>query len=208
VTDTIQLAKVWSASLPPVFDGDVERWRPWNGRPLTKYECSSAFGAFLTAAERNWWVLAWALLLILISLTVFPSGAGAQESDEGFWSPRADYVRLLGEAAAGREFGRTNALLQERLELEQAKSAALRELLDLERQKSDKLRDLARIDEERADHWKARVDDVRAEAARETRKARTIAGCASGALGGSAVFPGIGTLVGAGIGCAAGFLLP
>ncbi len=150
-----------------------------------------------------------ALSLITAGLVLAAPAAWAQEDpDRGFWVPRADYVRQLGEIAVGRELAKQNALLQERLELEQAKSAALRELLDLERQKGEKLRDLARIDEERADHWKARVDEVRREASRETRKARTVAGCAPGASVGTLAMPGIGTLVGAGIGCAAGFLFP
>lgn len=49
--DTVELARVWSASLPAVFDGDVKRWRLWNGRELTEWERSQAFGAFFDARE-------------------------------------------------------------------------------------------------------------------------------------------------------------
>lgn len=147
------------------------------------------------------------LRVTVVALLVLALAAPAAAQDDGVWVSRGDFARLLGEAAAGRDLERAHALLKERLEIEQARSAALRDLLDLERQKGEKLRDLARIDEERAEHWKARVDEVQKEARAEARKAKVLAGCASGVALGS-VAPPFGPLVGAAVGCAAGFFLP
>lgn len=53
VADALELARVWSASLPPVFDFRTDHWRPWNGRALSEWECTSAFNAFYQARRRG-----------------------------------------------------------------------------------------------------------------------------------------------------------
>lgn len=141
----------------------------------------------------------------LVAVLALPALASAQ--DDGFWIERSEMARLAGEAAEARELAAKVRLLEERLAIEAARTAALRDLLDLERQKAALQADVAKIQETRAEQWRARVEEVRQEASAEARRARVLAGCATGAALGSFA-PPFGPLVGAGIGCAAGFFLP
>ena len=147
------------------------------------------------------------VVLVLLVTVLAATPVAAQGPDDGFWTPRTDYVRLLSDAAQKADLERQISLLEQRLEIEKEKTAGLRDLVALEREKATARAELAQIQQERAEYWKSRVEEVEAHARKETRRARTAAGCATGALAGTVTFPGLGTVVGLGIGCAAGFLL-